>query len=53
MARIEKNENIEKKQLEIPLGNSVEEINLRKRSFWISIRNGNNKTRPKGNTMCR
>lgn len=31
MARIEKNENIEKKQLEIPLGNSVEEINIRKK----------------------
>lgn len=31
MARIEKNENTEKKQLEIPEGNSVEEINLRKK----------------------
>ena len=31
MARIEKNENTEKKQLEIPVGNSIEEINLRKK----------------------
>lgn len=31
MAKKEKNENIEKKQLEIPVGNSVEEINLRKK----------------------
>ena len=31
MARIEKNENTEKKQLEIPVGNSVEEINIRKK----------------------
>lgn len=31
MARIEKNENTEKKQLEIPVGNSAEEINIRKK----------------------
>ena len=31
MARIEKNENAEKKYIEIPMGNSVEEINFRKK----------------------